>query len=230
MLSEPKSLVSVVIPAYNEEKYIGKTLESVQRQTYSSIETIVVDNASTDNTSEISKEYTDLVYRIEEKGIVPAMKYGAEKSNGEYLAFLSADTIMMPDLIEKSYDKINEGSIAAICPVKMDNRIFTNIFIYLVNDLLLLRMMKIPRSFLFLPKQVYDGLNLFGIPEELGEDLHIGRKLKCKGKVSIVDSFAITSSRRQREQGHMRIAYEWLKAWANEYFKTKFPVNYPPVR
>ena len=59
-------MISVIIPAYNEEKYIEKTLKSIKKQNFKHYETIVVCNGCTDNTKDIAKRYADKVLVIKE--------------------------------------------------------------------------------------------------------------------------------------------------------------------
>lgn len=99
--------VSIVIPAYNEEKWIGKTLEAVAKQDYPDFEVIVVDNASVDKTSEIVKQYADKDSRIKlvhepKKGLLNAREAGRVAAGGDIIAQLDADCLPKPDWITKA--------------------------------------------------------------------------------------------------------------------------------
>lgn len=104
---QKQPLVSVIIPTYNAAGYIKACLESVFTQvglnSKFSIEVIIVDDGSTDNTSEILSQYDDMVRyeRIENSG-APAKprNLGVEISSGEYIAFLDADDIWFPHKLE----------------------------------------------------------------------------------------------------------------------------------
>lgn len=95
-------LVSVVIPAYNVEKYIVGTLESVLNQTYRNLEIILVNDGSTDNTEEVARKVLksgDIPYRIvsqSNKGVSVARNVGIGLAQGKYLKLLDGD-----DLLEK---------------------------------------------------------------------------------------------------------------------------------
>jgi glycosyltransferase involved in cell wall biosynthesis len=95
MLVTDNVLVSVVIPAYNMEKYLSNSIESVLRQTFKKLEIIVVDDASTDNTLKIAENFTDrgvVVYNLDKNyGVANALKIGFEIARGDYITFLSAD-------------------------------------------------------------------------------------------------------------------------------------------
>ena len=97
-------LVSIIIPAYNAEKYIQRALESALAQTYKDIEIIVIDDGSTDKTAEIIKTYQDprIIYIFQKnQGQGPARNNGIKKSQGEYITFLDADDYYFPEKVEK---------------------------------------------------------------------------------------------------------------------------------
>lgn len=94
---------SVIIPLYNKANYVRKTIESVLVQTYKEFEIIVVNDGSTDNSLEVIGEINDPRIRIfskENGGVSAARNYGIEKAQYEYIAFLDADDIWLPDYLE----------------------------------------------------------------------------------------------------------------------------------
>jgi len=117
------SKISVIIPAYNAEKYIKEALDSVLDQTYPTHEIIVVDDGSTDSTEKIVKEYigspghqvtrspVDIKYIYQmNKGPGAARNAGIKEAKGEYVAFLDSDDMWMPEKIEKQVKKIEEDA------------------------------------------------------------------------------------------------------------------------
>ena len=95
-------IVSVIIPAYNAERFIPQAIQSVLEQTYQSYEIIVVDDGSTDKTKDILKEFEDKVCCIyqENQGPSAARNAGIKISQGRYICFLDADDIWTPDKLE----------------------------------------------------------------------------------------------------------------------------------
>jgi len=89
------SLVSIIIPAYNMEKYLDESIQSALQQSYSDKEIIVVDDCSTDNTQKIALKYKDRGVRYTRldvnSGVATAMKTGFDLATGDFLSFLSAD-------------------------------------------------------------------------------------------------------------------------------------------
>jgi glycosyltransferase involved in cell wall biosynthesis len=91
--------VSVIIPAYNGDRYIGKAIDSVLQQSYHDYEIIVVDDGSSDRTSQIVQSYGSKVqYRSQQnQGVAAARNRGLEVAQGEYIAFLDQDDFFLPN-------------------------------------------------------------------------------------------------------------------------------------
>lgn len=111
------SLVSVIIPTYNREKYIKEAIESVLNQTYKYVEVIIIDDGSTDNTKkiidEINKRNNNIIkyYYQENSGVARARNYGIEVSTGDYIAFLDSDDFWDLDKLQKQMNKINMSKV-----------------------------------------------------------------------------------------------------------------------
>ena len=91
-------LVSVVIPAYNSERYVGEAIESVLAQTYSPVEIVVVDDGSSDATAEVAAGYPAVhLLRQENSGPSVARNRGFAVAGGEFIAFQDSDDAMTPD-------------------------------------------------------------------------------------------------------------------------------------
>ncbi|MFM9265286.1 glycosyltransferase [Tychonema sp. BBK16] len=95
--------VSVIIPAYNCDRYIVQAIESVFNQTYKNWEIIVVDDGSTDNIRQILEPYSDLIQYIyqENQGAAIARNNACKLAKGEFLAFLDGDDFFLPEKLEK---------------------------------------------------------------------------------------------------------------------------------
>jgi len=112
-------LVSVVIPVYNGEKYIRETLLSVFSQTYKNLEVIVVDDASTDSTPKILKEFGKRIvyYRNERRRErCFSRNLGVNLSRGEYLFFLDADDKWKEDYIAETIKYLKEYDVVYSFP------------------------------------------------------------------------------------------------------------------
>ncbi len=102
---QQKGLVSVVLPVYNGEKVLSKSIESVLNQTYKKLELIIVNDGSWDNSLEIAESYAEKDKRIriinqENKKLPTALSVGFREAKGEYLTWTSADNIMLSKCIQ----------------------------------------------------------------------------------------------------------------------------------
>jgi glycosyltransferase involved in cell wall biosynthesis len=94
------ALVSVIIPCYNQARFLGEAIESVLAQTYPHFEVVVVDDGSTDNTCEVASRYPGVrCIRQENEGLAGARNTGIRHSRGSYLVFLDADDRLLPDAL-----------------------------------------------------------------------------------------------------------------------------------
>ena len=96
-------LISVIVPAYNIEQYIGRCLESICQQTYKILEIIVVNDGSTDTTGQIIDQYAKVDSRIvsihkSNGGVSSARLAGFERATGEYIGFVDGDDYIEPEM------------------------------------------------------------------------------------------------------------------------------------
>ena len=105
-------LVTIIMPAYNSEKFISDSILSVQKQTYTNWELIVVDDGSSDATNELVSALAKVDERIAlvknegNKGAAGARNFGLSLSKGDYVAFLDSDDIWEPQKLEFQIEKI----------------------------------------------------------------------------------------------------------------------------
>ncbi|WP_296985768.1 glycosyltransferase family 2 protein, partial [Thalassolituus sp. UBA1505] len=117
MTNEIEGLISVVLPAYNAESYIGPAVDSILAQTYSNIELICIDDGSTDNTLNILNTYEDERLRIvsrENRGLIHSLNEGIALSRGRYIARMDADDISLPDRLEKQLDLMRKRHLGVV--------------------------------------------------------------------------------------------------------------------
>ena len=98
-------MISVIVPVYNVEKYLEECLDSIQNQTYTDIEVILVNDGSTDNSKEICEEYCKQDSRFKlinqaNQGQSVARNHGVAASTGEFIAFVDSDDIIRQDYLE----------------------------------------------------------------------------------------------------------------------------------
>lgn len=123
-----EDLVSIIMPSYNCEDFIGFTLDSVIKQTYQNWEVIIVDDCSTDNTVEVVNSYILKDSRIKcykldrNSGAALARNKAIEFANGKYLAFLDSDDLWFPEKlsVQISFMKKNNYSFTCTSYTKVD--------------------------------------------------------------------------------------------------------------
>lgn len=110
-------LVSVIMPAYNAEKYISMSIASVLEQTYKNVELVIVDDGSTDGTvgkiSAFINNGSDIIklsVRNKNGGTAAALNDAIELANGKYICWLSADDLYCSDMVESEVDFLKENS------------------------------------------------------------------------------------------------------------------------
>ncbi|HRH42156.1 MAG TPA: glycosyltransferase [Pyrinomonadaceae bacterium] len=121
--------VSVVVPAFNEEKVICRTIESLLQSNYKNFEIIMVDDGSSDKTFEIASEFFGnydrvWLYRKENGGKAEALNFGWRHAEGEIIVALDADTIFRPETISELVKRFADKKIGAVAGnAKVGNRI-----------------------------------------------------------------------------------------------------------
>jgi glycosyltransferase involved in cell wall biosynthesis len=126
-------LVSVLMTAYNREKYIGEAIESVLASTYPNFELVIVDDASTDRTVEIAKAYASLDQRIrlyengKNLGQFENRNLAARLSNGKYLKYLDSDDLLYPtglEVLVSMMERFPDAGYGLCSLIQDDSRVY----------------------------------------------------------------------------------------------------------
>ena len=114
-------LISVIVPVYRVEKYLGECIDSILSQTYENFELILVDDGSPDNSGKICDEYAEKDKRIrvihkENGGVSSARNLGLDNANGEYVTFIDSDDFVDKKYLEVLYSTlINFDTDVSVC-------------------------------------------------------------------------------------------------------------------
>jgi len=109
--------VSIIIPAYRVEKYIGAAVTSVFKQSYKEFELLIIDDGSPDKTVEICQQFTDSRIKIisqKNRGLAGARNTGIRHAQGEYLALLDGDDLWLPEKLEKHVEHLDNSPSVGI--------------------------------------------------------------------------------------------------------------------
>jgi glycosyltransferase involved in cell wall biosynthesis len=230
-------VISVVVPALNEEEYIAPCLESLVSQSYDDYELIVVDGGSSDRTVELAEKYAEEV--IVFKGPVGAARnIGVKRSKGEILAFIDADTVACHSWLEAVSESFEERRVVGVTGPTLpmngkaaDNAIYEASNVYLQRILIKLG---IPHVIGFNCAYWRDSfLRVGGFDEVniLSEDVRLSLKIKRFGKIFFNEKMvAFTSTRRIEKYGYPYMISLYLLNDFLTLLIDRSLSNYPPVR
>ena len=136
----PKELISIIVPIYNVESYLRMCLDSIEHQTYSNIEVLLINDGSPDSSGEICQEYVarDSRFRYFEKengGLSDARNYGIERSNGVYLTFVDSDDWLSLTYVEDLYQAaIRNDADTVVSHYTLYNENDKNYYVHIWDD------------------------------------------------------------------------------------------------
>ena len=245
MPSYKKPRFSIVIPAYNEETYIGNTLDSLQKQDFAgTFETIVVDNNCTDRTTEIVKSYKKVTLIAEKRpGVCWARQAGTEAARGEIIISTDADTTFSSDWltnIDRQFRKSDK--IVAVCGgcqfvnAPWWGRIYPKLLFGAVYgfSLLFKKPFYITATNTAFKKSAWDGYDME--QTQGGDELGLLHKLRNRGEVKFTNKYVVYTSSRRLEHGlwynlFVTCLYYYLTAYyVNRLFNRRIIGTAPAYR
>lgn len=234
--------ISLIIPAYNEEKYLEECLKKALINSEEIFEIIVVNNASTDQTSEIAKSFSNVkVVEAPEKGLTKARQKGLTEAEGEIIAYNDADTKMPTGWVQKvnKYFAEDPNVVCVSGPyIYYDQSFIGKIFTWIYWLLLaypsyfLIGYMAVGGNFAVKKSAV---AKIGGFDEKIafyGEDTDIARRLAKIGKVKFILSlYMYTSARRLKNEGIVKTAVKYIINFVSEIlFKKPATHEYKDIR
>jgi len=205
-ISKTNPKVSIILPARNEEEFLGKCLDSLTNQDYENYEIIVIDDSSEDNTMKIISEYAERFDNVIPVSAKPkpegwmgknwACMEGYGKATGELLLFTDADTKHAKNVITLAVSHLNSFNLDALSaiPKMLTFDFWTNITLAMISTFLHTRFSALNvnnpskktgyffGSFFILKKTTYEEIGMHeGVKQEIIEDGALGKKVKELG-------------------------------------------------
>jgi glycosyltransferase involved in cell wall biosynthesis len=211
--------ISIVIPAYNEENYIKQTLHSIKTQIFQDFEVIVVANGCTDKTEQIVKKRVNDKIKLFSMGtanVSRARNYGADKTEGQTLVFLDADTVLEPDTLYNIYHQFDHAIATTKVKPDISNTKY-NAAMALKNFYNKAGIYKGCSGILICKKDDFNKVNGYDPELIVKEHRKLILKLIKLGKHSCLDTYVTTSMRRFQRWGLIKAT--WF--WALQLFKDK---------
>ena len=198
-------MLSIIVPVFNEEEFIEGCINSLERAIKGkNAELIFIDGGSTDKTTQICRELGKQVYDSPLKGRASQMNFGAEKSSGDVLYFLHADSEPPISLVEDIQKSIDQGYIAG-CYRLAFNPEHSLLKLYAWFTRFDVDLFRFGDQSLFVKKEVFENVKGFDEDLKVMEDQKIISDVKKYGKFKIMDDCVVTSSRKYLKVGVVKL-------------------------
>ncbi len=225
-------MISVIVPAHNEEDYLPRTLESLSHQNYGWFETIVVANGCTDATAQVARGQCHRLIVLSQKNLGVARNLGARMARGELLVFLDADTTLEPMALRRIAEEFGTPCAAGTIQGRPDCGRLSYRLIYGLKNLVH-RWHLHPGSsgVIVCWKKHFVRAGGFDEGLEVRENSELMRRLKRFGGYKYIgDIAATTSMRRYAYCGLRRVAWLWLRLWVQSWIGDLHQRHYETVR
>lgn len=195
-------MISFVVPAYNEEALIGRTLDAINRAAKccdEPYEIIVADDASSDGTADIAEANGARVIRVNLRQIAATRNAGAREARADKLIFVDADTLVDATVIRAAIEAMNSGAAGGGSAVRFDGRVPRYAKIMQPTLVRIFRASGIACGcFLFCTRRAFE--NVGGFDEELfaSEEIWMSQGLKRQGRFVVLRESVTTSGRKLR--------------------------------
>ena len=211
----PTRMISVIIPAHNEEGYLQSTLEALQQQNYGWFEVIVVANGCTDRTREVARGRCQRLIVLSQKSLGVARNLGARMARGDLLLFLDADTLLEPMALRVIAERFTGSDAAGTIQGRPDESRLAYRLIYELKNFLH-RWSLHPGSSGVILCWKHHFVRIGGFDEglEVRENSELVKRLARFGRYKYIGTVsATTSMRRYSRCGVARVAWLWCKLW-----------------
>jgi glycosyltransferase involved in cell wall biosynthesis len=224
--------ISVIVPAHNEQDYLGPTLDALNGQDYPECEIIVVANGCSDLTADVARARCHRLVTLAQKGLGVARNLGARMAAGELLVFLDADTILEPHALRTIGEQFTRQDAGGTVKGQPDSSRFAYRLIYGLKNFIHRFVVRNGSSGVIICwKEHFTRVGGFDERLELRENSELIRRLKKFGGYKYIgETAATTSMRRYERRGVWPIVRLWLKLWVLSFFGDLSNRKYESVR
>lgn len=195
-------MISFIVPAYNEERLLGASLDAVRaaaRAAGEFYELIVVDDASTDRTAVIAEEHGAVLVSVAHRQIAATRNSGARKANGDWLIFVDADTIVNEAVVRYAVEALRNGAAGGGAAVEFDGTVPLYARLLLPVLVWWFRAAGLAAGcFLFCTRKAFVAAGGFDEAFYGAEELVMSRALKRHGRFVVLRQAVLTSGRKLR--------------------------------
>jgi glycosyltransferase involved in cell wall biosynthesis len=194
-------LISLIVPAYNEEGLIGRTLDALRDAALAlgePHEVVVVDDASTDRTAEIAASRGARVVPVSRRQIAAVRNAGARVATGEILFFIDADTVVPPGTLRAAVAAVRGGAAGGGARVQFD-RVPASMWLFTRGFAFFYHLVGLAAGcFIFARRDAFDAAGGFDERYFASEEVHLSRALRRRGRFVILRERVTTSGRKCR--------------------------------
>lgn len=233
-------LISVVVPAFNEEKTLHRTLESLVNQERGDFELIVVDNNSTDRTAKIARSYGARVVHEPQPGVGYARQRGFKEAKGQIIATTDADTILPNYWVGRILKEFTSnkrlvafGGLYTLYSGPSSARLAIRYFAYWgwFIDRMWQKGWSLPGANMAVRALAFKRVGGFNVRLTLGEDSDLSQRLKKVGQVKLDRKFKVKTSGRRYRRGLLKgLVFYIPNAITRMVFRKHKFLDFPAIR
>lgn len=220
-------MISIIIPALNEEKYLPILLNAIKKQTYKDYEVIIADGGSEDKTKKIARKYGCKIV----PGGSPAKgrNHGAEHAKGEYLLFLDADVVFDNFFVEKMLDEFIKKNLDAGTssigyePNNIIDRMTTPVFNIYIRLFEKTKSPRAPGFCIIIKKSTFNKIKGFSEKLKVAEDHDLVAKAAHIGKFGVLSPKIKVSLRRWKKEGTIKLFLKYMSVELHLLFHKTIP-------
>ena len=210
-------MISFIVPAYNEEKYLGATLQAIHaaaKEVGEPYEIVVANDASADATEQVARDGGARVIGVEKRQIAGTRNAGARASTGDMLIFVDADTHVNAPLIAEAVAALRAGAAGGGAPVRFD------VAPWWLRMLMaaLLPLFRLARwaagCFVYCTREAFEKAGGFDETYFAGEEIFFSQALKRHGRFVTLRSHVISSSRKLEHHSFGNVVWLMVKLGA----------------